>query len=103
MIGWVELSFTTVNVGDAPYDLEYNPSNEAIYVTNDDSGTVSVIDSSTNAVTATIDVGNGPFGLRTHPSNEDMYVTNSQSRTVSVIDGSTNAVTATIDVGDSSS
>lgn len=38
----------TVDVGDGPEDLEYNPSNEAIYVVNEgsyssDSGTVSVI------------------------------------------------------------
>ncbi|MHB8329259.1 MAG: YncE family protein, partial [Acidimicrobiales bacterium] len=61
--------------------------------------TVSVIDGSTNAVTATVGVGRHPQAVAVDPAGDTAYVTNSDDNTVSVIDGSTNSVTATVDVG----
>nr|WSW47584.1 YncE family protein [Streptomyces sp. NBC_01001] len=69
------------------------------YVTNNAAGTVSVIDTTTNTVTATIDVGSGPEGVAVAPDGTRAYVTNSNGATVSVIATATNTVTATIDVG----
>ncbi len=75
-----------------------------MYVVNENSNTVSVIDSFTNSVKATINVGSGPFngnnpvGISYNPYNNNMYVTNFNSNTVSVIDSSTNTVKATINV-----
>jgi YVTN family beta-propeller protein len=87
----------TVDVGDIPFDLEYNPSNEDVYVANKISHTVSSIDSITNEVTATVNVGNNePRALEYNPSNEDIYVAGGD---VYVIDSITNKVTATLDVG----
>jgi YVTN family beta-propeller protein len=54
---WAQTHIATIPVGDTPVDLEYNPSNENIYVVNLRSHFVSVIDSSTNTVIATVDVG----------------------------------------------
>ena len=71
------------------------------YVGNDGSGTVSVIDTSTNAVTATVTVGTQPIGVAITPNGAYAYVANNASNTVSVIDTSTNAVTATVTVGTS--
>ncbi|MFF1626199.1 beta-propeller fold lactonase family protein [Streptomyces sp. NPDC058272] len=73
--------------------------NTFAYVTNDSSGTVSVIDTATNTVTATIPVGTAPQGVALTPDGTRVYVTNSGSDTVSVIDTSTNTVTATVPVG----
>jgi YVTN family beta-propeller protein len=70
------------------------------YITNSGDNTVSVIDTATNAVTATIAVGGNPFGVAVHPDGAIVYVTNSADNTVSVIDAATNTVTATIPVGD---
>ena len=69
------------------------------YIANAGDGTVSVIDTATNAVAATIDVGGSPFGVAVHPDGATIYVTNNNDATVSVIDAATNAVTATIPVG----
>ena len=62
-------------------------------------GTVSVIDTATNTVTATVDVGTAPFGVAVNPDGTKVYVANYGSDTVSVIDTATNTVTATVPVG----
>ena len=48
-----------------------------MYVTNLDSNTVSVIDTTTNTVIATIPVGQDPIGIAYDSFNERMYVANS--------------------------
>src|SRR5262245_54297799 len=71
------------------------------YITNG-SGTVSVINTATNAVTATISVVGGSFGVAVSPDGSKVYVASIVVKvpgTVSVIDAATNAVTATISVG----
>jgi YVTN family beta-propeller protein len=71
-------------------------------VANYNNDAVSVINSSTNTVTATIPVGKNPspFGLEFNPSNGYLYVVDQASDTVSLIDSFTNNITATIHVGD---
>src|SRR5712692_8814527 len=73
------------------------------YVTNA-SGTVSVIDTTTNTVVATIPVGLFPSGVAITPDGTRAYVvnqfvTNQGDNTVSVIDTMTNTIVATIPVG----
>ena len=58
-------------------DLEYNPSNKAMYVADSgpiNSDDVSVIDSATNTVSKTIDVEGFPYDLEYNPSNKYIYV-----------------------------
>ncbi|QSO51241.1 InlB B-repeat-containing protein [Alicyclobacillus curvatus] len=90
---------STVTVGNAPEGLGVDAANGDVYVANQGSNTVSVIDGSTNTVTSTITVGSHPFDVAYDAANGDMYVANELSGTVSVIDGSTNTVTSTITVG----
>lgn len=82
------------------------------YITNYQSATVSVIDTSSNSVAKTIPVGSGPVGVAVNPAGTLVYVTNSGSfnascyypytgcgytgGTVTVIDASTNSVVTTI-------
>ena len=74
-----------------------SPSNGYIYVANELSDTVSVINGTT--VIANITVGIDPVGVAYDPSNGYIYVTNAWSGTVSVINGATNTVIANITVG----
>jgi YVTN family beta-propeller protein len=60
-------------------------------------GTVSVVDLTTNTQVATIDVGLHPAGMTISGTN--LYVANSYSDTVSVVDLHSNKVVRTIDVG----
>ena len=67
------------------------------YITNTDDGTVSVIDTATNKVTATVKVGYLPYGVAVSSDGKKVYVTDDGG--VSVIDTTTNTVTATVPVG----
>ncbi len=62
-------------------------------------GTVSVINTATNAVTATILTGSQPFGVVVSPDGSRVYVANLGSNIVSVIDTANDTMTATIPVG----
>ena len=62
-------------------------------------GSVSVIDTASNTVTATVAVGPNPFGVSVNPAGTRVYVANISSNNVSVIDTASNTVTATVAVG----
>ncbi len=81
-----------------------NPSGVAIsggraYVTNQDAGTVSVIDLATNTVLSTITVGAAPTAVAVNRAGTRVYVTNKTVGTVSVIDTANNSVLTTVKVG----
>jgi YVTN family beta-propeller protein len=79
--------------------MAVNPSANRIYVANQGSNSVSVIDGATNLVVATVTVGSQPAGIAVNPNTGRVYVTNTSAGTVSVIDGTKNVVTATVGVG----
>jgi YVTN family beta-propeller protein len=70
------------------------------YITNQNNGTVSVIDTGTNppSVVATVTVGGAPAGVAVTPDGKHVYVTDA-GNTVSVIETTGNAVMATITAG----
>ncbi|MGW8428860.1 YncE family protein [Peribacillus simplex] len=45
-----------------------------MYVTNDDSSNVSVIDGNTNSVIATVFAGGGPIAVGVNPTTNRIYV-----------------------------
>src|SRR5271169_3483921 len=84
------------------------------YITNYDSGNISVIDTVTNTVTATVNLGAAnvvahPWGVAVAPDGTKVYVTELNNVetdnkhptycSVAVIDTATNTVTATVPVG----
>jgi YVTN family beta-propeller protein len=73
------------------------------YVANIGVNTVSVINTTTNAVLTTIPVGDGPWGVAVNQAGTFAYVVNNHDTvngdSVSVISTATNAVVATIKVG----
>lgn len=66
------------------------------YVTNATTNTVSVIDTTSDTVTATIPLGSGAFTVAFAPDGHYAYVTDAGSNSVSVIDTASNTVTATV-------
>ena len=88
-------------VGSYPVGIDINPLTGMIYVANQFSNTISVIDSKTDNIENTILVDNFPYDLDTNPFNNRVYVTNRGSGTVSVIDGSTNQKLSDVEVGSS--
>jgi len=75
---------------------------EEIYVTNGNSNTVSIIQTSNNMVIATVTVGSGSSGVAITPDGQHAYVANNTGITVSVIETSSNTVVATVVVGNGS-
>src|SRR5262249_50781347 len=75
------------------------PDGSRVYVANQGSSSVSVINTATNTVTATVGVGHLPFGVAVTPDGKLIYVVNSSTHNVSVIDTATNTVTTTVAVG----
>jgi YVTN family beta-propeller protein len=75
----------TISVGQSPWSIAFNPSNNYLYVTNADSDTVSIIDGSSNTVVDTLAGFSAPRGIAFNPSNNYLYVTNAGSNSVSII------------------
>jgi YVTN family beta-propeller protein len=71
------------------------------YVAEYGSGTVSVIDTSQEALTATIQLpaGAAPWSLALSPDGSRLYVADSANSQLDVVDTSTDAVVDTVDVG----
>ena len=79
----------------APIAAGFNPKNGEIYLANDGSGNVSVINGTNNTFIKSISVGQVPYSL-TFDSNGDVFVACLNSGYISVIDGATDTVTKTI-------
>jgi YVTN family beta-propeller protein len=69
------------------------------YVTNFNTGTVSVIDTANNTELTTIAVGSHPIAVVTNPDATRAFVANQNSSSVSVINTASNMVIQTIAVG----
>ncbi|MBO0734316.1 MAG: YncE family protein [Methylocapsa sp.] len=72
-----------------------------VYVTNNGSNNVTVIDTFTNKVVATVPLGSGPRGVAVTPDGKKVYAGNGNS--VSVIAAASNKVVASIPIGSGSS
>ncbi len=87
---------TTVATGSQPVALAINTHTNKVYVVNQYSNSVTVIDETTSA-TATVPVGSYPTAIAVNATTNKIYVTNQSSNSVTVIDGASNstAVVAT--------
>jgi YVTN family beta-propeller protein len=81
-----------VAVGALPYALAVNPVTNKIYVADQGSDSVTVIDGATNGTT-TLAVGAAPSALAVNTVTDEIYVANYTGNTVTVIDGATNDTT----------
>jgi YVTN family beta-propeller protein len=92
----------TLVVGQAPTALCYDSTNHKVFVANNISNDVSVIDANTNTVTATIPVGEKPVAICWNPTSGKIYVAcapYAATGSVHIIDAYTNAVIGSVDVG----
>jgi YVTN family beta-propeller protein len=81
----------SIDIGTPLWGVAFSPDGDRAYVTNTDSASVSVIDTTTNAIVGNpIPVGDGPWGVVLSPDGRRAYVTNLASGSLSVIDTATN-------------
>lgn len=71
--------------GVEPYAMAYNAANGYVYVTDNNTNDVSVVNGT--QVIARVVVGSGPLDVVYNPSNQRIYVVNENSDNVSVING----------------
>jgi YVTN family beta-propeller protein len=84
-----------IPVGGEPRGVAVAPDSQRVYVVDSETGTVSVIDTTTLKVSGTpIPVGEQPRAAALTPDGERLYVSNSASDTVTVIDTTTLAAAA---------
>src|SRR5664279_511085 len=83
---------TTVATGSQPVALAINLTTKKVYVANQNSNTVTVIDEATDS-TSTIPVGSYPTAIAVNPATNKIYVANQYSNNVRVIDGAWNSTT----------
>jgi YVTN family beta-propeller protein len=90
-----------IKVDSYPIGIAVNSATGKVYVANEFSNTISVIDESTDKIQATIKVDSFPYGIDVNPLTNRVYVANRGSNTISVIDSSTNLNMADVHVGNS--
>ncbi len=90
-----------IQVGISPIGTVVDKYNNRVYVANQQSQNISVINSITNTVTATIDIRPGwdPSGLALSPDGTRLYVTEHNNNFLTVINTADNSIIASIPVG----
>jgi YVTN family beta-propeller protein len=94
-------SHSGLAVDTYPIGVAVNPVSRSVYVTNEFSNTISVIDGTTDSIKGTISTGSFPYGIAVNPFNDRVYAANRGSNTVSVVDGSTDTKLPDVQVGSS--
>jgi YVTN family beta-propeller protein len=85
-----------------PYAVSLAKDDTLFFVTNQEDGNVSVVDTKTLQVIKEITVGDKPEGIATHTDDTHVYVANWFDNSVSVIDAQTLEVSDTIKTGSGS-
>ncbi|RYX80527.1 hypothetical protein EON83_28270, partial [bacterium] len=67
-----------------------------VYVSSEQSGTISIVNAATGKITGEISTGTQPTGLLLDKDQERLFVTNAGSDTLSIIDTATDRVTRTV-------
>ena len=83
---------TTVGVGFDPVAVALNTTTNKIYVVNQNSNSLTIIDGVTE-LTTTVATGILPTAIAINPVTNKIYVTNGNSNSVTVVDGQTNQTT----------
>lgn len=90
-----------ISSGSFPIGIDINPISNKLYVANQFSNTISVIDIEKSEVETNIDVGNSPYDVDVNPFSNRIYTSNRDSDSISVIDGFNNKELTKISVDDS--
>lgn len=94
-----DITIGTSKQNPFPTGLSISPDGKMLYVANNLTNNVSVINTATKQIVGTVAVGGYPYTTLTSSDGTTVYVSNWGDGTVSVIDTKTQAVTSTIAVG----
>jgi YVTN family beta-propeller protein len=88
----------TVTVGSSPLGVAVHPNGSRVYVANNGSGTISVIDTLSNAVVAAPFAGFGLFGIGVTPTGSHVYAASEDQNAVAVLATATNGIVGNVPV-----
>jgi YVTN family beta-propeller protein len=88
------IALANITVDQKPNIISIDQGKHKVYVSNSDSNTVSVINSSQNEQVATVSVGNKPAGIAIDEIANVVYVANSMSNIISAINSTSNNILA---------
>lgn len=101
---YAQYQTVTIAVGSGPVALAINQATHTLYVANEGSNSVSVIDTNpasptfNTIIAGPIAVGTAPTAIAVNAITNRIYVANRNSGNVSIIDGASNTVVATVAV-----
>lgn len=87
-----------IATGTDPSGIALNAAGTTVYVANQDSNTISAINTATQAVTGSAETGDGPVGVSITPDGSRVLVANASSNSVSVFNANLSPL-ATVAVG----
>ncbi len=87
-----------ITVGEDPRGICVDPTTGEVYVTNQGSGNVSVIDGATEKVVATVPVGPSPYGIAFDAKDDLVWVAVAGAGMVSAISALTNKVVENVTI-----
>lgn len=85
--------------GEAPVNIEYDAKHNRLFVANQGSGNVVVLDAQSGEQKGDIASGEGALDVIYNPLNDRLYVTNRKGGTTSVIDGTSFEIVANLETG----
>ena len=85
--------------GEGPINLTYDPAGGRIFVANQKSNTLTVLDATTGALVKSLPAGKGPLGVSLHPTNGLLYVTCRRSGTVNLFNTRELSFVAALETG----
>ncbi len=94
-----DITIGTSTQNPFPTGLSISPDGKMLYVANNLTNNVSIINTATKQIVGTVAVGGYPYTTLTSSDGTTVYVSNWGDGTVSAIDTKTQAVTSTIAVG----
>jgi len=102
-IGVVDLGtntlIRTLRSGQDPESFDLSPDDSTLYVSNEETGEMTVLDVASGSVRGRVAVGGEPEGVRVRPDGKVVCVTSEHDNQVSVVDTNTFAVIAHVSTG----
>jgi len=89
-----------IPVNSSPQRLVFSPDKSLLYVENEGSHTIAVINTATNKVVATFPAGFDPVGMVISPDGSKLYVTDASTNQLTTISTANYAVIKTVTTGD---
>ncbi len=88
-----------LKAGSDPEQFDISADGKRLFISNEDTSTLSVLNVASGALEATVPVGHEPEGVRVSPNGRWVLVTNETGNSVSVLDAKSYAVAHTLSVG----